>query len=159
MGVHQQPAWEMFWEDEESPPPTFCDAPVLVRPKPDDPCPEHPYWPRTECNFCIGVGGVHGVRREFMTQAERREIYEKTGSPVESRSDMRRVYREKGLREAEKGEHVYETMDALKESAESGRKLDPRYAGHTLNPFGAPKKSNFNWRDRYAYYKQKYGER
>lgn len=61
--------------------------------------------------------GVNGVRREFMNAAEREELFNKTGVRVEDRDDMRKAYKSKDLREAEKGEFAYDQFDALKGNA------------------------------------------
>ena len=44
----------------------------------------------------FGGSGTHGVRREFMNQAEREEVFNKTGVRVEDRADMREAFESKG---------------------------------------------------------------
>ena len=75
----------------------------------------------------LGFGAGFGVRREFITQAERREFFLKTGVSVDDRAGMRRYFKDNPhRREAEKGEDCYDQFDALKECAE-GKTLDDKF--------------------------------
>lgn len=106
-----------------------------------------------------GVAAGLGVRREFMNAAERQEIFNKTGVRVEDRADMRAAYASKNLREAEKGELDYERIDALKDSAESGKPLDARYGLENIDLYGDraqedKRMKDFNIHKRYEYHRR-----
>lgn len=95
--------------------------------------------------------GSHGVRREFMTQAERTELFNKTGVQVESRADMRAAYRVKGLREAEKGEAAYEQFDSMNAGVAPPTE--------SLDLWGdEARRKPFNAREAYARNLHKYGK-
>lgn len=101
-----------------------------------------------------GVGvegyGLHGVRREFITQEERREIFHKTGVMCDDRDDLRKAMKSKGLREAEKGESCHEMFDALKDHADTGGQLDSRYKLENIDLFGVEsKRKKFNMHEAY----------
>lgn len=106
---------------------------------------------------CTNGGGHGGVRREFMSEAERREVYLKTGVRCEDRDDMRKAMKAKGLREVEKGEIDYERFDAFKEKAEGGA-LDPRHTLDKLDLFGDyARMPKFDLHERYAYHRHRLG--
>jgi len=103
------------------------------------------------------IGGGHGgVRREFMTAAEREELFRKTGRRVEDRADMRATFRETGLREAERGEDAYERFDAVA----SGERLDTRHRVEGMDLYGDDRRRpQFSMREAYLRNCQKYGKR
>ena len=112
----------------------------------------------------VGFGAGTGVRREFMTQKERNEVFLKTGVRVEDRADMRAVFKMKGLREAEKGEVDYDRFDALIDHAESGGPLDEKYKLGNIDLWGDRAKEDrrmkeFNHRERYLQHCQRLGVR
>lgn len=123
-------------------------------------CRLYPSWTIESCAHCQGTGRTHGVRREFMSAAEREEIFQKTGRHVESTSDVRRVYAETGMREAEKGEDCHELFDALRDHAETGAKLDHKHTVPGMDVFGKSVRKpneNFDARKRYEYHRQRLG--
>lgn len=159
MGVHQHPAWEMWaWDEDEPDPETQTVADYfaeLYGDEPSDPCPDHPTAERWLC-WC--TPGVHGVRREFMRQDERTEIYHRTGVKVETTTDMRRAMDAKGLREAEKGEEAYDRFDALADAAE-GHKVDERFGTGSYDLWGdyarMASRPKLNLQERYEYHRQR----
>lgn len=70
----------------------------------------------------IGLSGrgSFGVRREFMTQRERAEVFNATGVHVEDAAGKRRAFAATGARPAEKGERAYDRWDAFANERSGG---------------------------------------
>lgn len=100
------------------------------------------------------------VQTPFMHKEEQREVFLKTGRRVDDKNGMNRVFRETGMREAEKGEACYERFDALRESAE-GHELDDRHKLGNLDLYGdyarREARGPFNARESFLRNAQKYG--
>jgi hypothetical protein len=107
--------------------------------------------------------GTLGVRREFMTMKERNEIFRKTGIRVEDHSDRRKVYKEKNLRELEKGEADNDRYDALLEAGRQDRPVDEQHGFGSIDMFGGraqeeARAKNFNIHERYKYHQARLAE-
>ena len=102
--------------------------------------------------------GACATQRIHMSPEEKREVFLKTGKRVEYRDELRRVYKETGLRDAEKGEDSYAMFDALKECGETGKPLDKKYALESLDLFGEhAKRKPFDVRERFLQHCQRLG--
>lgn len=148
------------WRRARRPKKRVLKRPVLKPKVPDNPCPEHPGWERATCGHCGPRRLDHKVVGDFMRMDERRELEEKTGQRIGDRSDWKRVTKETGMREAERGEACYERFDALTHHAETGEPLAPEHTISNIDVFGKAVKKpnpNFNARERYEYHRQRLG--
>lgn len=112
------------------------------------------------------VRGLHGNRgvggaKVVLTQAEKSSLYNYTGVRVDDAQHARRVMKEKNVRFCEKGEQSYDMIDALKEHADTGNPLDPRYKLENIDLFqdGWGENKKFDIKERYLQHCQRLGVR
>lgn len=104
-----------------------------------------------------GLRGVHGTRgiggaKVHLSAAERKSIERLTGVKVFDAQDARRAIKAKGMRFLEKGEELDETL----KKQEAGEKV-PFPGWDKLGVM--PRVKEFNFEERYAMHRERFGER
>ena len=130
-----------------------CRAPVSSERFVCDAC----YTKKQDALTVDQLRGIHGTRglggaKVHLSAAERKSIERLTGVKVFDAQDARRAIKAKGMRFLESGEELDETL----KKQEAGEKV-PFPGWDRLGVMKAPKP--FNFEERYAANRERYGER
>lgn len=108
----------------------------------------------------LGIGAGTRVKKLFMHSDEKKKAFLSTGVHVEDEDELNRVMKSKDLRDAEKGELAYERFDALRECAETGKPMDPKFAVDLYGDVARAdeRAKTFSMRERYQYHEARQRE-